>query len=225
MQILIIEDESSLAQSMCDYLAQENFTCQRAHDFATGLRAIDDRTFDCIVLDINLPGGSGLSLLRTLKEERRSEGVLIISAKGLLEDRLLGLHTGADDYLVKPFHLAELGARVAAIIRRKAHDGQKRLLFGLLELDLEAHTAFAGGTTLELTRKEYDLLLYLISNRNRVINKNALGIHLWGEQADVLGSYDFIYTHIKNLRRKLSAAGAPDYIQSVYGIGYKCALP
>ncbi|RYD96117.1 MAG: response regulator transcription factor [Sphingobacteriales bacterium] len=200
MHVLIVEDETDLAQSMCAYLTEEYFTCRQAHDFASAIRAIEDRTFDCIVLDLNLPGGNGLALLQALKEERRSDGV-------------------------KPFHLAELSARVAAIVRRKAHDGQKRLQFGLLDLDLEAHTATANGNTLELTRKEYSLLLYLISNRNRVINKNALSIHLWGEQADLFGTYDFIYTHIKNLRRKLSAAGAPDYIQSVYGMGYKCALP
>jgi two-component system OmpR family response regulator len=225
MNILIIEDEKDLAQSMCDYLAHAQYTCDQAHDFRTAIRAMEDRTYDCVILDLNLPGGSGLSVLHALKEDRRRDGVLIISAKGLLEDRVLGLNAGADDYLVKPFHLAELAARVSAIVRRKMHDGQKRISFGVLDIDSDAHTVYIQGQLADLTRKEYDLLLYLISNRNRVINKNALAIHLWGEQADLIGSYDFLYTHIKNLRRKLQAAGAPDYIQSVYGIGYKCSLP
>jgi two-component system OmpR family response regulator len=224
MNVLIVEDEKELSRSICDYLTQERFSCVQAFDYPTALQCLEERTFDCVLLDISLPGGSGLAVLQRLKAEKRTDGVLIISAKGLLQDRLQGLKLGADDYLVKPFHLAEMAARVEAIIRRKAHDGQKQLEFGELQIDLDAHIVFVGEKKVDLTRKEYELLLYLISNKNRVINKNALAIHLWGEQADLVGSYDYIYTHIKNLRRKLEAAGSPDYVKSVYGIGYKCSL-
>ncbi|TCJ14544.1 response regulator transcription factor [Flaviaesturariibacter flavus] len=225
MNVLIVEDEQELSRSICDYLTQERFACVQAYDYPAALQRLEERTFDCVLLDVSLPGGSGLAVLQHLKAEKRSDGVLVISAKGLLQDRLQGLKLGADDYLVKPFHLAEMAARVEAIIRRKAHDGQKQLEFGMLQIDLDAHLVMVGEKKVDLTRKEYELLLYLISNKNRVINKNALAIHLWGDQADLVGSYDYIYTHIKNLRRKLEAAGAPDYVKSVYGIGYKCSLP
>ncbi|GAB4094385.1 response regulator transcription factor [Flaviaesturariibacter terrae] len=224
MNVLIVEDEKELSRSICDYLTEARFSCVAAYDYPGALRQLEERTFDCIVLDLTLPGGNGLGILQELKADKRSDAVLVISAKGMLQDRVQGLRLGADDYLVKPFHLAELAARVEAIVRRKAHDGHRHVEFGVLRIDLDAHIVLAGTTPVDLTRKEYDLLVYLISNRNRVINKNALAIHLWGEQADVSGSYDYIYTHIKNLRRKLLGAGAPDYIHSVYGIGYKCSL-
>ncbi|RYY39161.1 MAG: response regulator transcription factor [Chitinophagaceae bacterium] len=225
MYVLIVEDERDISGSISEYLTKEHFTCLAAYSYQSAVQLLEERTFDCVILDITLPGGNGLSLLQQLKTEKRSDGVLVVSAKGLLEDRLLGLKLGADDYLVKPFHLSELAARVEAIVRRKAHDGQTLLEFGVLTIDLDAHAVRISSQVVDLTRKEYDLLVYLIRNRNRVINKNALTIHLWGDQADVAGTYDYIYTHIKNLRRKLVAAGAPDYIKSVYGIGYKCSLP
>jgi DNA-binding response OmpR family regulator len=177
------------------------------------------------VLDISLPGGSGLDLLKMLKENHKADGVLIISAKNSLDDKVTGLNAGADDYLTKPFHLPELAARVAAIIRRKSFDGKNVLQFDELSLDTQEKIARVHTVAVDLTRKEYDLLLYFISNKNRVISKTAIAEHLWGDNMDVADNYDFIYTHIKNLRKKLVQAGCPDYIRSVYGMGYKFGLP
>lgn len=225
MKILVVEDEQALADSICQYLSTENFQCECAADFSTAQDRIDDFDYDCIILDIGLPGGSGLKLLARLKEDNKADGVLIISAKNSLDDRVQGLRMGADDYLTKPFHLSELSARVDAIIRRKAFDGATTLHFDMLTLDLSLKTVMVEQTPVELTRREYDLLLYFISNRAKVISKTALADHLWADIVESSGSYDFIYTHIKNLRRKLMAAGSPDYIQSVYGMGYKLRIP
>ena len=225
MKILVIEDEGALADSICQYLGSEHFQCERAADFRTALAKIEGYDYDCIILDIGLPGGSGLDLLASLKADNKGDGVLIISAKNSLEDKVLGLRMGADDYLTKPFHLSELSARLNAIIRRKSFDGATTLQFDVLTLDLQSKRVAVDKTPVELTRKEYDLLLYFIGNKAKVIPKAALAAHLWAELADSTGNYDFIYTHIKNLRKKLMAAGSPDYIQSVYGMGYKLRIP
>jgi DNA-binding response OmpR family regulator len=221
MKLLIIEDEKDLAESMKVYLSNESFICEVAHDYGAALTKIEVFDYACIILDIGLPGGSGLNLLKELKEAGKSDGVLIISAKNSLEDKVYGLNAGADDYLPKPFHLPELGARVAAIIRRKSFEGKNIILLDELTIELSDKTARVNGVVLDLTRKEYDLLLYFVSNKNRVISKNAIAEHLWGDDMDLVNSYDFIYTHIKNLRKKLVQAGCPDYIKSVYGMGYK----
>lgn len=225
MKILIVEDETALADSICAYLSTEYFQCERAADFKTAQAKIDGYDYDCIILDIGLPGGSGLQLLEELKADGKQDGVLIISAKASLDDRVQGLRMGADDYLTKPFHLSELSARLDAIIRRKSFDGAKTLRYDSLLLDLQAKTVSIDQIPVDLTRKEYDLLLYFIVNKAKVISKSALADHLWPELGDSVGNYDFIYTHIKNLRRKMIAAGSPDYIQSVYGMGYKLRIP
>ena len=147
------------------------------------------------------------------------DGVLIISARNSLDDKVKGLTLGADDYLSKPFHLSELSARIAAIIRRKNFDGNSLLKFHSISIDTVAKLVSVNNKPLELTRKEYELLLYFVSNKKRVISKNAIAEHLWGD--DMEGNNDFIYTHIKNLRKKLIDAGNADYIKSVYGMGYK----
>lgn len=221
MKILIIEDEKELSQSICAYLTNEQFICEQAFDYKTASEKIAWYEYACIVLDITLPDGSGMDILKELKEENKLDGVLIISAKNSIDDKVYGLKAGADDYLTKPFHLSELSARVAAIIRRKSFDGKTILRFDLLEIDLNKKEASIHRKVLDLTKKEYELLLYFIGNKNKVINKNAIAIHLWGDDMDIADSYDFIYTHIKNLRKKLLHAGARDYIKSVYGIGYK----
>jgi DNA-binding response OmpR family regulator len=221
MKLLIIEDEKDLAESMKVYLSNESFICEVAHDYRAALTKIEVFDYACIILDIGLPGGSGLNLLKELKQAGKSDGVLIISAKNSLEDKVYGLNAGADDYLPKPFHLPELGARVAAIIRRKSFEGKNIILLDELTIELSEKTARVNGVVLDLTRKEYDLLLYFVSNKNRVISKNAIAEHLWGDDMDLVNSYDFIYTHIKNLRKKIVQAGCPDYIKSVYGMGYK----
>lgn len=224
MKILIVEDERELSQSMCEYLSGEQFTCEQAFDFETAIEKVELYDYACIVLDINLPDGNGLALLKTLKSEGKTDGVIIVSARNAIDDKVTGLKGGADDYLTKPFHLPELGARVGAIIRRKSFDGKSLLRFDELEIDLNAKVVKVDETSVDLTKKEYDLLLYFISNKNKVVSKNAIAIHLWGDDFDTADNYDFIYTHIKNLRKKLIAAGAPDYIRSVYGSGYKFSL-
>jgi DNA-binding response OmpR family regulator len=221
MKVLIIEDEKALSESIFSYLNTEHFKCEMASDFPGALEKISLYEYACIILDISLPGGSGLDLLRELKASHKTDGVLIISARNSLDEKILGLKTGADDYLTKPFHLSELAARVSAIIRRKSFDGKNHLNFDSLRIDLLEKSVQANGLLLDLTRKEYDLLLYFISNKNRVISKGAIAEHLWGDSMDIADNYDFIYTHIKNLRRKILQAGAPDYIKSIYGMGYK----
>jgi len=221
MKILIIEDEKSLSESICSYLNSENFICETAYDFPSAIDKISLYDYACIVLDISLPGGSGLDILKELKADDKADGVLIISAKNSLDDKVLGLKTGADDYLTKPFHLPELGARVAAIIRRKSFGGKNTIIFDDLELDVQQKLVKVHNQAVELTRKEYELLVYFISNKNRVISKGAIAEHLWGDDMDLSDNFDFIYTHIKNLRKKLIQAGCTDYIKSVYGMGYK----
>ena len=224
MKILVIEDEKELSESICEYLSNEQFVCEKAFTFKTAFEKISLYEYACIILDINLPDGNGMEILKELKKSGKMEGVLIISARNSLDDKVFGLKAGADDYLTKPFHLPELGARVAAIIRRKSFEGKNIIDFNELTLDLSNKSVNVGEKPVDLTRKEYELLLYFIGNKNKVISKNAIAEHLWGDDMDVAGSYDFIYTHIKNLRKKLLNAGCTDYIKSVYGMGYKFSI-
>jgi len=221
MKLLIVEDEKELSDSICTYLSSESFICETAYDFDMAMEKISLYDYSCIILDITLPGGSGLNILKELKANNKSEGVLVISARNSVDDKVAGLKTGADDYLAKPFHLSELGARVDAIIRRKAFDGKNIVQVGELSVNIPDKTAAVNNKTIDLTRMEYDLLLYFTSNKNKVISKGAMAEHLWGDDMDLAGNYDFLYTHIKNLRKKLLQAGCPDYIKSVYGLGYK----
>lgn len=221
MKLLIIEDEKELASGIVTYLRQENYICDLARGYKEALDKIESWDYDCIVLDITLPDGSGLTLLQDLKKNKKNDGVIIISAKHSITDRINGLKLGADDYLVKPFHLSELAARIAAIIRRKMHDGSNIISFQEIQIDTIANEVSINGKQAELTRKEYQLLLYLMANQGKVIPKNALMDHLWSEEMGYGESFDFIYTHIKNLRKKLQQLGCNDYIKSVYGMGYK----
>ncbi|MEO6229482.1 MAG: response regulator transcription factor [Ferruginibacter sp.] len=221
MKILIIEDEKVLSESIAAYLKGEDYLCDIASDFKRAMDMTSDFDYDCILLDITLPGGSGLEILKELKAANKLDGVLIISAKNSIDDKVAGLKLGADDYLPKPFHLSELSARIAAIIRRRNFEGSNLVKFKEIEIDTMARTVSISDTQLELTRKEYELLIYFIINKRRVISKNAIASHVWGDDMD--GNMDFIYTHIKNLRKKLQEAGAGDYIRSVYGMGYKFA--
>jgi DNA-binding response OmpR family regulator len=224
MKILIIEDEKMLSDSISGYLKQENFICETVADYLTAIEKIESFDYDCILLDINLPGGNGLDILKEIKANDKMDGVLIISARNSLADKVAGLQLGADDYLPKPFHLSELGARIGAIIRRKKFNGNNLLRFNDLLIDTLARAVSVDGKNVELTRKEYQLLLYFTYNKGRVVSKNAITEHLWGEEMSGGINHDFLYTHIKNLRRKLMAAGGEDYIQSVYGVGYKFAI-
>ncbi len=224
MKVLIIEDEPSLNKAMVNYLLHQQYVCESVDNYQDALEKIESYQYDCIVLDLMLPDGSGFDLLRQLKANQKSEGVIIISARNELDDKLTGLDLGADDYLTKPFHLPELSARIAAIIRRKNLQGNTFIRFEEIQVDVQAKIVTVENKEIPLTRKEYELLLYFMVNRNRVLSKNAIASHLWGDEADIDGSHDIIYTHIKNLRKKLLQYGAGDYIQSVYGMGYKFAV-
>jgi DNA-binding response OmpR family regulator len=224
MKLLVIEDEPDLLQSIVEYFEEEDFLCERACNFEEGIQKVDDFQYDCIILDINLPGGSGLQLLKYMREQRKDDGVVIISARNSIDDKITGLNLGADDYLTKPFHLSELNARVKALLRRKYGQGSNILESGKLQLDLLARTATCNLQPLSLTKNEYDLLVYLLNNKNRVISKQAIAEHIYGDQADNLPSFDFVYSQIKNLKKKLKDKGCDDLIQTVYGLGYKLSL-
>lgn len=221
MKILIIEDEQGLRESIEEYFTEAGNICETASDYQTALTKVNLYRYDCILLDITLPGGSGISLLKNIKENDYTDGILIISAKNSLDDRLEGLDLGADDYLVKPFHLSELKARVTAIIRRKSYNGSNLLTFNEISIDLLGKEVKVGKQAIKFTRKEYALLLYFIANKGKVISKNAIAEHLWGDGVDMADNFDFIYSHIKNIRKKLMEAGSKDYIQAAYGMGYK----
>jgi DNA-binding response OmpR family regulator len=225
MRILIIEDEQALNASIVTYLNQEGYTCDKAFDFKEASLMIADLPYTCVLVDLNLPHGNGLDLVKLLKENTPETGIIIISAKNALDDRITGLELGADDYLTKPFHLSELNARLKSVIRRRNFNGHKTVQVGDLEVFPDAAEAQVLGKKLTLTKKEYDLLLYFIANRNRVLTKDAIAEHLWGDHVEALDSLDFVYTHIKNLRRKIMEAGGEDYIQTVYGLGYKFVNP
>ncbi len=221
MKILIVEDEPALNKSMVEYLGSQHYLCESVKNYDDALEKMELYQYDCIVLDIMLPGGSGLELLKVLKAANKMDGVIIISARNELDDKISGLKLGADDYLTKPFHLSELSMRIAAIIRRKNQQGNNLVEFGEISVDTQGRNVKVREEHIVLTRKEYELLLYFIINKNRVLSKNAIAEHLWGDDMDMADNYDFIYAHIKNLRKKLLQAGAGDYLQSVYGMGYK----
>lgn len=225
MKILVVEDEKELSDSIRKYLATEQFTCEVAYDYITASEKIHMNDYSCVILDITLPNGNGLDILRELKKQGKEDGVLIVSARNATDDKVAGLNLGADDYLAKPFHLPELAARVAAIIRRKSFNGRNQIIIDHLTLDLQDKTLKYDEANIALTRKEYELLLYFLSNKNRVVTKEAIVEHLWGDSIDMADSYDFIYSHIKNLRKKLMQAGCPDYIKAVYGMGYRFSIP
>ena len=224
MKLLAVEDEPSLLQSIREYFTQEEFHCEGVATYAEAVRKMEDFNYDCIILDINLPDGSGLKLLQYLRQQKKEDGVIIISARNSLQDKVAGLDLGADDYLTKPFHLSELNARVKALIRRKYAQGTNVLESGNLHLDLSARTATCGQQKVALTKNEYDLLAYLLNNKNRVVSKQAIAEHIYGDQSDNMPSFDFVYSQIKNLKRKLKEKGCDDLIQTVYGLGYKLSL-
>jgi DNA-binding response OmpR family regulator len=221
MRILIVEDEPELLKSIQSYLVKNSFLCDIADNIRAAKEYISDIAFDCVILDITFPVGNGFDLLRTIKDLKKNCGVLIISAKNSLEDKLTGLELGADDYLTKPFHLAELAARLHAIQRRRVFGGNDLLVIDKLVVNVQDRYVKTDAGGIDLTRKEFDLLLYFISNTNTVVTKQSIIDHLWGDQADMTDNYDLIYVHIKNLRKKLSDKGCPEYISAVYGMGYR----
>ncbi|MES2266962.1 MAG: response regulator transcription factor [Bacteroidota bacterium] len=221
MKILIIEDEQGLRENIHSYLSEDNNVCESCSDLATAITKLSGYHYDFVLLDIGLPDGEGFEILRYLKNEMRSEAIIIISARNSLDDRINGLNTGADDYLVKPFHLAELKARIVAVFRRKAANNNNNLIFNEIVINLIERTVHVNDVEINLTRKEYDMLLYFIVNKGKVIAKTALAEHLWGDEMDMHDNFDFIYSHIKNLRKKIMEVTTNDYLRSIYGIGYK----
>ncbi len=221
MKLLIVEDEPSLREIMVRTLRGERYVVEEAADYASALAKLEDYDYDCILLDIMLPGGSGLRLLERLKELRKSAGVIIISARDSLDDKVEGLELGADDYLAKPFHLAELSARIRSVIRRHQRDGQESLDAGNVRLFPDRQRVEVAGREVELVRKEYDILHYFMSHPGRMVNKATLAEAVWGDHIDQSDNFDFVYAQMKNLRRKLADAGADIELKSIYGFGYK----
>lgn len=224
MKILVVEDDPSLREIMQRSLEKDRYVIETAPDYHSARQKINDYDYDCILLDIMLPDGNGLHLLKELKELHKQDSVIIISAKDSLEDKVTGLDLGADDYLPKPFHLAELQARIKSVIRRKNRDGNPYTEYGNIKVNTDTFEVYVDEKQLELNRKEYDILIYFLNRPERLINKNTLAESVWGDHIDQTDNFDFIYAQIKNLRKKLFAAEATPEIKAVYGFGYKMTL-
>ena len=225
MKILIVEDEPSLREIMYRALVQEHYVVETAATYADADAKVAGYSYDCILLDIMLPDGNGLRLLEHIKELRKRENVIIISARNSLEDKVLGLEQGADDYLPKPFHLAELSARIRSVVRRHQRGGQESLDAGNVRLFPDSRRVEIAGREVELLRKEFDILLYFMQRPNHLVDKAVLAEAVWGDHADDADNFHFVYAQMKNLRRKLAEAGATVELKSVYGFGYKLSPP
>lgn len=224
MKILVIEDEFEILRSIESFLISEGYVVEKATDYASGIEKVHLYEYDCILLDISLPGGSGLKILDEMKKSGITGNTIIISAKNSLEDKITGLDLGADDYLTKPFHLAELLARIKAVIRRKKLDGNEKLNLGNLSIDFNTRIVSICDDELKLNRKEFDILSFFATNMNRLITKEVLAEHVWGDNIDSADNFDFVYAQVKNLRKKLKDNNADITIENVYGVGYKMKL-
>jgi len=221
MKILLIEDHQELARSISTYLTHEHYLCEMATSFSMAMEKLTIYTYDCIILDMMLPDGNGLDILKFIKKEGIDGNVLIISAQNSLDKKIAGLDNGADDFITKPFPLPELHSRIKAVMRRKNNGFNNHLEFMDIFIDLESLECKANGKNLLLTRKELNLLIYFINNKGRVLTRQAIASHLWGDYTDSLASVDFVYQHVKNLRKKIADAGGEDHINTIYGFGYK----
>lgn len=221
MKVLVIEDEKELLSTLSSFLRTEGYVCEEAATFQEGKEKISLYEYDCILADIGLPDGNGLQLVELLKSKVLNTGVMIISAKNSLEDKIQGLDIGADDYLTKPFNLSELNARIRSILRRRKFEGKKEIEFREIRANPETLQVSVKGKVMPLTKKEFDLLIYFIANKNKVLAKESIVEHLWGDYIDSADSFDFIYAHVSNLRKKLVEHGSNDYLHTVYGVGYK----
>lgn len=221
MKILIIEDEIELLIAISNYLTKENYICELADNFSKAYEKTSIYEYDIILLDITLPDGNGLDLLKTIKKHNLKAGIIILSAKNSLDDKIVGLDQGADDYLTKPFQLSELNSRIKALLRRRNYAGSDIVTFNEISINTDSKIVTITDQQLTLTKKEYDILLFLIINQNRVLTKEAIAEHLWEDNIDLANTYDFIYTHLNNIRKKIKTAGGKDYIKTLYGMGYK----
>ncbi|MFA6084836.1 response regulator transcription factor [Mucilaginibacter sp.] len=221
MKILIVEDEPELSGSIASYLQHEQYRCETVLDFPEAKNKIIDFQYDCVIVDVGLPGGNGLELIKLIKSMKRNDGIIVISANSGLNDKLMGLNLGADDYLAKPFHLSELSARLNSVIRRRNFQGSSTFNFNELQVNIDDKTVLVHSKPLSLNKKELDLLLFLVANKNRVISKSAISEHLSQDESGYYRGYDVVYAHMKNLKKKLAEAGSKDYIKTIYGVGYK----
>lgn len=221
MKILIVEDSPALLMQMLRYLKREGYVCEQANTYQEGFRKLNNYDYDCVLANFGLPGGDGLGLVRMLREEDSRTGIILLSADNGPGERIQGLEEGADDFLSIPFDMGELHARIRAVMRRKTGDYSKELAFGGLLIKLDERIVLADRAPLELTKKEFEILVFLARNKNRVVTKESIAEHLWGDYMEDAVSFDFIYAHVKNLRRKLAAHGYSDYLKTVYGVGYK----
>jgi len=220
VKILVIEDEKMLRETIVSYFEGEGYVCEQAGTVEMGTEKVNLYEYDCMLVDIGLPDGNGLTLVKELKKSHPETGIIIISAKNSLDDKVMGLDLGADDYLTKPFHLSELNSRVKSLLRRRKFDGQKELIIDKIRILTEKRQVFVQDELLSITKKEFDMLLFFISNPGRVLTKESIAEHLWGDFADSADSFDFVYSHIKNLRRKLFEKSGTDYFRNVYATGY-----
>lgn len=221
MKLLIVEDEPGLQESIHSYLSEEGYECESALTLKDAEERVSLYLYDCLLIDVNLPDGSGLDLIEPAKKRNSDAGIIIVSARETLDDRIKGLNLGADDYIVKPFHLSELNARIQSLLRRIKFDGDKHISFNEILINPAERLVTVDNKPVILTKKEFDLLLYFVSNKDRILTKETICEYLWGDYADNAGSLDFVYTHIKNLRKKVVDVGGEDYIKTVYGVGYK----
>ncbi|HSZ71958.1 MAG TPA: response regulator transcription factor [Cytophagaceae bacterium] len=221
MKLLIVEDEPSMQNSISAYFSKSGHVCEIAATQKNAEERIQLYHYDCIILDISLPDGNGLRILEQVKKKKLKTGVIILSAKNSLDDKVEGLTLGADDYLAKPFHFTELNARVTAIVRRLNFQGNNQIEIGNIRFDLEAQKVFIQEKELILKKKEYELLLFFVSNTDRVVSKSSLAEHIWGDNSDRTDSFDFLYSQIKNLRKRLNEYQSDYNIQAIYGLGYK----
>ena len=219
--ILLIEDQKSLAQDVVKYLSDNNYKCTHVNSIKNAKLSLKNSNYNTVLLDLGLPDGDGLNLIKLIKEKDPSCGVIIISAKDALDKKVEGLELGADDYLTKPFFMPELNARIKSLIRRLNFEGNNEINAGVLKVIPEQMRLFVDGLDVELTNTEFNLLLYFVSNKNRVLSKTNLAEYMSSKYFDYGFSNDVIYGHIKNLKKKLEKAGSPEYIKNVYGVGYK----
>jgi len=221
MKVLIVEDEIDLLTTLNNFLTKENYTCELAENSQIAAEKIAIYEYDIIILDITLPDGNGIDLLKMIKQSNIRAGVIILSAKNSLDDKITGLDLGADDYVTKPFQLSELNSRINAVIRRHKFDGNNKITFNEIAIDTFSKEVLINNQPIILTKKEYDMLLYFIVNKNRVLSKEAIAEHLWNDNIDLADNFDFIYTHLNNIRKKIKTNGGTDYVKTIYGVGYK----